>query len=444
MMRCASRSLSGWLDSGVYDFEAVLQADIEGSIHDQIYLAALMLTGWAVLWQRQGRLLEILRSNLFLFMFFGYMGISVFWSEEMSSSRRWIKATGDLTMAVIVATELKPLQAMLSVIRRTSYLLIPLSVILIKYFPQFGRYPSKNWEPDMWIGVATHKNTLAQLCLFAGFVLFWDAVMAWREHRQVLKFPLVKVRIDMLYGGMLAYLLYGGGHSKSSTSSLALVLAFGLFLLLEHQRRRGRQIKLARFVFGLLLIGLIAHLGMELTFGGSLYEAVAESQGKDATLTGRTQLWEDLLLMGQHHPLLGAGYGGFWTNLTCLRLKALHPWGPHQAHNGYIEVWLQLGLVGLLIFMLVVVQAFQGVSLLFRQDFEYSRCRLILLLIILLHNYSEAGFPRPTHLVWFVFLLIVINVKPVQAITAEQVPAPAAAAWQYGRPRRRLSVRQDQ
>jgi O-antigen ligase len=122
-------------------------------------------------------------------------------------------------------------------------------------------------------------------------------------------------------------------------------------------------------------------------------------------------------------------------------LKEIHPWGPHQAHNGYIEIWLHLGLVGLLLFVLVIRQGLQGVSLLFQKDFEYGRFRLILLLIILLHNYSEAGFPRPTHLVWFVFLLAAVNLKPVQAISAEKVPTPADAAWQFWM-HKKLNVRQ--
>jgi len=440
MMRCASRVLSAWLNPGVYDVSAVLAEDVEGSIHDQLFLGALLLLGWVVLWRRQDRLSEILTSNSFLFMFFGYMGISVFWSEDMASFRRWIKAIGDLTMALIVVTEPKPFQAMLTIIRRTSYLLIPLSVILIKYFPEFGRFPSKNWKLDTWIGVSTHKNTLGQLCLFAGLVLLLDAVMVRFKHRQMLKLPLVKVPVDVLYGVMLVYLLYGDGYSKSTTSILVLFFACGIFLLLEHQRRRGRKIVPLRLVSGLLLTGLVAHIGMELMLNSSLYVAVAESQGKDPTLTGRTELWMDLFKIGQRHPLLGAGYGGFWNPKMFWELKQLHPWGPHQAHNGYIEIWLQLGFAGLLLFVPVVGHALQGVSLLLQKDFEYGRFRLILLLITLLHNFTEAGFTRPTHLVWFVFLLVVINVKPVQTISAEVKQVQAISAEKAPSLRRNMAM----
>jgi O-antigen ligase len=241
----------------------------------------------------------------------------------------------------------------------------------------------------------------------------------------------VKVRVDVLYGVMLAYLLYGDGHSKSTTSFLALVFACGLLWLLKYQSRRGRQIVPARFVLRLLLAGLFVHLVMALIFDSSLYVVVAESQGKDATLTGRTDLWYDLFIMGQRHALLGAGYEGFWTSDTALQLKEFYPWGPRQAHNGYIEMWLNLGLVGLVLFALVVGHALYSSTPLFQRDFEYGRFRLIVLLITLLHNFSEAGFSRSTHLIWFVFLLVVINVKSGRASSAEKASAPSNAARQF-------------
>jgi exopolysaccharide production protein ExoQ len=430
MMRCASRSLTLWFHPDLFDTELA-----EGSLHDQVFFGGLMMLGWAVLWQRRSRVQEILRSNVFLCIFFAYMGLSVFWSEDIASFKRWTKALGDLTMALVVIIEPKPLQVILAVFRRTAYLLIPLSVVLIRYFHALGTRRSKDWAADWWLGVATHKNTLAQLCLVAGIVLLWDAARTWRDSRQVVRLPLVKVRLDILYGVMLAYLLYGDGHSKSTTSFLVLVFASGLFLLLNYQHRRGRPIVPTHFVCGLLLAGLLAHFGMELLFGSSLYEVVLESQGKDATLTGRTDLWHDLWIMGQRHTLLGAGYEGFWNPKNCLQLKEVHFWGPRQAHNGYLEIWLNLGLVGLGLFALVVGHALYSTTPLFQTEFEYGTFRLIVLLITLLHNYSEAGFPRTQHLVWFVFLLVVVNVKSGPATAAEQAPAPSNAARQLWQPK---------
>ncbi|MCG2777803.1 MAG: hypothetical protein L6406_19215, partial [Desulfobacterales bacterium] len=91
-------------------------------------------------------------------------------------------------------------------------------------------------------------------------------------------------------------------------------------------------------------------------------------------------------------------------------LKETHIWGPGQAHNGYIDIFLNLGLVGLLLFGFVIISALRGALRQCRLDFEYGRVRLILLVLALIHNYTESSFARPTHLIWFIFLLVAVNV----------------------------------
>jgi O-antigen ligase len=157
---------------------------------------------------------------------------------------------------------------------------------------------------------------------------------------------------------------------------------------------------------------------------------VLESQGKDESLTGRTDLWDELFKMGQRHAVLGAGYESFWTDRNAAYLKDIFFWGVHQAHNGYIEIWLNLGYVGLLLFALTVVYTLHRMTPLFRTDFEYGRFRLVVILITLLHNISEAGFPRSQHLVWFVFLLVMINVQSGRPSATAKALVPIELARQ--------------
>ena len=132
--------------------------------------------------------------------------------------------------------------------------------------------------------------------------------------------------------------------------------------------------------------------------------------GSAGTLIGRKHLWQALIPLGMRHPILGAGFGGFWTPTMVQDLKEVFIWGPGQAHNGYIEIFLHLGMVGLVLFGLVVVTALTGGMRQMYLGFEYGRVRLILVVLTLVHNYSESGFIRPTHLIWFTFLLASVNV----------------------------------
>ncbi len=72
--------------------------------------------------------------------------------------------------------------------------------------------------------------------------------------------------------------------------------------------------------------------------------------GKDPTLTGRTDIYLAVLESIFKHPLLGYGFGAFWvaTNpepfLIGLRI---HWMTIGYAENGLLELWLELGTVGL-------------------------------------------------------------------------------------------------
>jgi exopolysaccharide production protein ExoQ len=73
--------------------------------------------------------------------------------------------------------------------------------------------------------------------------------------------------------------------------------------------------------------------------------------GKDATLTGRVPLWGVVLDAAANRPVLGYGYGAFWldwnTQVNAI-LKAVN-WHLGGSHNGYLDMVLELGVVGLIV-----------------------------------------------------------------------------------------------
>ena len=73
---------------------------------------------------------------------------------------------------------------------------------------------------------------------------------------------------------------------------------------------------------------------------------IVEMSGRDATLTGRTGLWETLL-REPIDPVVGVGYASFWLGERLTRFWAMYPTSPPiEAHNGYLEVYINLGLIG--------------------------------------------------------------------------------------------------
>ncbi|MBN1364108.1 MAG: O-antigen ligase family protein [Syntrophaceae bacterium] len=395
MMRCASRSLTYWL------YPAGYYADIEGSIHDRIFFIILITAGLIILSRRRVKWNEILTDNSWLFIFFAYMALSAFWSDNIwISLKRWIRAFGDLMMVLIVLTETNQLQAIAKLYRKCFILLLPLSVVLIKYFPHIGRFPSKNWAPDMWIGVATHKNTLGQLALLAAMYFLWSFLNNRDKGRRV---------IDLVYLMITAYLLNGGGGSRSTTCIVIIFLLVAFYAIVERMKIEPGKIWV--LLTTIVVVFFTFNFLSDVLLKSSVYNIFIESLGKDGTLAGRTDLWKDLMQLGMLHPILGAGFGGFWTPEMAAYLKEIHSWGPGQAHSGYIEIFINLGVVGIVLFILIVFSSLRRTIKQMTVNHDFGLVRLILLLATLLHNYSESGFTRPTHLMWFTFILAVVSVS---------------------------------
>jgi O-antigen ligase len=116
---------------------------------------------------------------------------------------------------------------------------------------------------------------------------------------------------------------------------------------------------------------------------------------------------------------------------------------PNQAHNGYLQVFLNLGVTGLFFLALTIVAAFRGNARLMRDDFEFGRIRLILLAFALASNYTEATFTRPTEFVWFLFLLVCINpiVSSAEALAPGTVNTRAVDVRVAADPRARFAGR---
>jgi O-antigen ligase len=84
--------------------------------------------------------------------------------------------------------------------------------------------------------------------------------------------------------------------------------------------------------------------------------------GRDTTLTGRTNLWAELL-REPINPLLGTGYQSFWPGPRTEYFWAKYSFHPNQAHNGYLETYLNGGFLGVCLLVAMIVSAGSRVSL---------------------------------------------------------------------------------
>lgn len=388
----ASRPVARW-------FESNPNSNVEsGSPLDRLVLGILMLLALFILHRRKIEWYLVLKDNFWLFLLFIYMGISILWSDfPYVSFKRWLRSVGDILMALVILSELMPLQALESVLRRCAYALVPPSLVLVQYFPHLGRAYGRWSGLPMWTGVTTQKNSLGQLCVLSAFLLIWALLREWRSG------DLFKSRYqtyaDVLVLAIALFLLKGSGYSYSATSVAVLMAASATLLVLQ------RMTNLARHIATHLKALAISLVSMYLLFADSVMGMVSSFLGRDETLTGRTtDIWAPLLTLASEQPLLGVGYGGFW-GLNSLDLGVL------QAHNGYLDVYLELGMVGIALFCTFLLAFCGRVRRELNHSFEWGVFGICFLIMTLLYNNTESSFLQSSSYFWsaMVFLSVVFS-----------------------------------
>ena len=403
IMIISSRSVSQWMYLGP---PVGTQAGnlVEGTPLDRTVFLLLIVAGSLVLWKRHIPWSRILRDNIFLTLFFLYCGLSVLWSDFPSVAfKRWFKALGDPIMVIILLTEQEPVKAIETLIKRCAYVLLPLSVLFIKYYPDLGK------DYDSWTGIAfytgvtTNKNSLGVLCLICGLFFVCTFFAQWRQLREPGK------RLDVLI--VILFLLMTEWLFRMADSKTPFMgLIFAILVVVGLGFRRVKQ-RIGSYVVVSILIFAI----LESSF--SVSEILIQSAGRDTTLTGRTDLWQSVLKMNTN-PLLGVGFESFWLGERLTKLWEEFFFRPNQAHNGYLEIYLNLGWVGLFFLGGTILSCYDkiqkslklSVSIVGeeRRGFDFAKFSLGYLLAYLTYNITEGAFKELT-LVFVTFLLVAIK-----------------------------------
>jgi exopolysaccharide production protein ExoQ len=388
-----SRPIASWLT--MMGFTSVVGSAEEGNPVDATVYFTLIVAGIYILNQRQINVSELLRRNVWFVVFLVYCLISIIWSDfAFSAFKRWIKMLGHPVMALVLFTEPDFKEALITVIKRAACIFFPLSVLLIKYYPAIGRsfdefsgMPSNN-------GINISKSGLGGGTMLVSFFLFWYLLQIWRRRHDRAWRNEVWVT-----GGLLLIAGWLLRKAHSATSDVCLLVAIAVLLLVGRHWVNKRLIGIYIVVVGMCL--LIA----QLTFG--IYQQVVDLSGHASTIAGRKELWRALLAMDTN-PVFGVGFDSFWMGERLRTLWEMHWWKPTQAHNGYLEIYLNLGLIGVMLLLALIISTFRNIRWELLRDFEWGRVRLSLLIAILLHNWTEASF-RGLALSWFIFYLIAME-----------------------------------
>jgi exopolysaccharide production protein ExoQ len=391
MLIIGSRSVVQWLNA--FGIMRLGSAE-EGNPLDALIFFTLILAGVGVLNQRRASLDEVFRNNKWLTAYLFYCFIAIIWSEyPFVAFKHWVKVLGHPVMVLVLFTEPDFGEALARLMKRSAYVLLPASILFIKYYPGIGRM-FDDWGAVNNAGVCQNKNSLGCGCLIFGLFFFWQFLKTWRSPRTISRRNELR-----LLGGLLVMIAYLLRKAHDATATLCLLLAVAVILVME---RRWVNKKL---IGTYAILAIIALAAAQLTFG--IFQRVVDLTGHNTTIAGRMELWRQLLAL-HTNPIFGVGFESFWLGGRLTLLREGRPWQPNEAHNGYLEIYLNLGLVGLIMLFGLIVVTFRKIRLALLRNFEWGRFRLSFLVAVVFYNFTEATF-RGLSLTWFVFFIIAMD-----------------------------------
>ncbi|SEM93539.1 O-antigen ligase family protein [Lihuaxuella thermophila] len=310
------------------------------------------------------------RKDIFILLLAGLGLISVFWSDYAA-----VTFSRGLTLLIITLFGIYlgsryELKELLCLFAWALGIAAAISLIYGLLLPQTGI--DSEFHVGAWKGIYGHKNHLGRMMALCA-ILFLLFGQTFTKYRRV-----------SLIGFTLSVLLV-----LLSTSTTALVVILTLLVLqpLFKALRLHLLIIIPFFIFTLIIAG------GALAWFVSNAETVFTTLGKDITLTGRTQLWETVFSMIQERSLLGYGYGAFWLGYDgpSAQVWLTVNWDPPHAHNGYLDTWLELGLLGLLLFVLGYIRNIKmAVQFLRSTPTSEGLWPLVFLTFMILVNISES------------------------------------------------------
>jgi exopolysaccharide production protein ExoQ len=409
LLIAGSRNVGEWvqiLSGGQFDLSRG-EAYLEGSPIDRNVLGTLIALGIIALLGRRRQVGALVRNNAPIFLYLLYCAASVLWSDYPGVGiRRWNRALGDFVMVMVVLTDPDRSAAIKRFLSRTGFVLIPLSVLFIRYYPELGRAYGIDGTP-YWGGVTGGKNSLGMICMIFGLGSLWRIVGAYRDRDD----PNRKRRL-IAHGTLLAMTAYLLHEANSATSTACFVLAGSLMLLTSTAKVARKPARVH-----LLAVAVVSVAVFALFFDPS--GGLVGTLGRNSTLTGRTDIWQRAFGLVRN-PILGTGFETFWLGPRLVWMNKLD--GMNQAHNGYIEVYLNLGWAGILLIAAMMVKGYRNVVGGLRRDQAVSALMLAYFVVAVIYSCTESGFKMMSP-VWIFFLLsaMVVPKAPVSKAPAARV-----------------------
>ncbi len=354
-------------------------------------------------------LAKLLYQAPFFYLFILWCSFSVFWSNTPLVTLKSVIVFLEISLFALYFAKQYSWSQIYSFLRWVNIIIVIFSIF--KAFQE---------SQDPWIGIIGHKNQFS-------FIMAQTAVL-WLMHT----FYSRKQR-NLSIGFVLLSLfaLQKGGSGASKVLVVALTSLWGYLGFVKKLK--------VQWAFVSVILFMIVSICLTLVITENLKFIVVDTLNKDMTLTGRTEFWPVIVDKINQHPIFGFGMSGFWQPWRGADdpggdiIVARTQFQPMHAHNGFLDLALDLGWVGLGLFALsFFTNVAKAVVYLTRNRLPESGLPLLLLTYTLMTNFTETGLLGVSS-IWFWYVVTTVRLtldnSRKSQIETKRYREPAALEW---------------
>ncbi len=358
-------ALRRWSSAGT-----IAVGDSDPTVATVQYAALLIVSIWFFV--RRDVVFQYLKHNWLYVSIIILSGISVLWSRYPYISLRRTVTLGVCVGYGLYLYDRIGLEGLLRLYIRTAVLLAIMSLAVYYGAPEIGRDSGEGYSNALR-GVFAAKNAAGMMMTIAITCTLYIGSRPGNS-KIIAGFEYILLFITLIY-------------TRSATSTV-----IGLILTFCSARlwiRKGP----ARLIYQYIIFSIVVIMIYVVVF---LPDQIFPMLGRDASFTGRMPLWEESLGLIAQAPVLGYGYSGFWNvdSKDVQYLWAVIGWEAPNAHDGYLDILLQLGIVGLVLYLslwgTIIVRAFTRLR---AGDMPEAAWILIMMLGNVILNIDEGPLP---------------------------------------------------
>lgn len=353
-------------------------------------------------------------SPLLAFIALAFASLNWSWNESATYNAAWSFAA--LTLAIVYMGLNHEIDRVLRLFTTFAAVLLVVNLMVVILLPDLAVMTAGRYAGALR-GIFNYKNSLGEAAALMNLV-FLVGLAGFKNQGWGSR---------VFHALSYVLTLWLAWRSDSATSALLVVVNLGVLAGALLLAKWGDRLKSAH-VLGISGVGL---LGLALAWQARHF-IVLDVLGRKYTLTGRIPLWLHLIPFIKQRLWLGYGFGrAFWAHPDNARkIHELVGWFPASAHNGYIDIVLSLGIVGLFLFGLIFLQTLiSALRLIVSSRTVISAFPLMLFCYAVAANMAYSRFVVGLSLAW----LAMISAWAMGARSMMAVPREVRAAPEAGR-----------